>query len=264
MPMSPRLLRPIARSGDSDVRNYIAAVEAADTQPLEQGVKDAIRDFIVGCKADNLWDKMAVSCILMGARTLAGINVPLRGSTPTFNAFTASEYDRKLGLTATGATQYIDTGRAGDADGQDDLHFAVMITEDHTDAGAAGSFIAAGNMNQAAGNGYRGNAGGGIGVARIRGQSFSVSVTVPVAMVGVRESSTVARVFANSQLDNTSASSTTALTPNWWVLGNNSSGTTNQFPCDGRVAFYSVGANLNGAALQSRIAALYAAIGAAI
>ena len=55
MPMSPRLLRPLAPSGDSDVRAYIAAVEAADTQPLEQGVKDAYRDFIVGCKSDGIW-----------------------------------------------------------------------------------------------------------------------------------------------------------------------------------------------------------------
>jgi hypothetical protein len=263
MPMNPRLLRPLAPSGDSDVRAYIAAVEAADTQPLEQAVKDAFRDFIVGTKADGTWSLITASCILMGARTLAGINVPLRGPTPTFNAFTASEYNRKTGLTATGATQYIDTNRAGNADGQDSLHFAVYISEAHTGVNN-GSYIGAGNLNQTGSSGLfrAGNLGGN--TFRVRGQAAGVTLTPPGAFAGVRVNSTTITTYADIDNTNTSAASVTALANNWWVLGNNSTGTTNQFPCDGRVAFYSIGAALPDASLLTRIATLYAAIGAAI
>jgi hypothetical protein len=264
MAMSPRTLRPRATSGyDANAQAYFNAVALADGQQLETAVKVAINNFVRGCKADGIWDAIAVSCILMGARTLAGINVPLKGASPTFNAFTDSEYNRKTGLTATGATQYIDTGRAGNADGQDSLHFAAMITGKHTGA-ATGCYIASGNFNQTSATGYRQGALGAIGTARIRGQTFSADITTPRAFVGVRESSTVARVFADAQADNLSAGTVTAVANNWWVLGNNSTGSTNQFPCDGRVAFYSIGANLNGALLQSRIAALHTAIGAAL
>jgi hypothetical protein len=264
MPMNPRLLRPLATRGlDADARAYIAAVEAADTQPLEQAVKIAINDFIVGTKADGTWSLITASCILMGARTLAGINVPLRGPTPTFNAFTASEYNRKTGLTATGATQYIDTNRAGNADGQDDLHYAVYISEAHTGA-ANGSYIAAGNLNQTSSSGlFR---GGSLGshTFRIRGQGTGVSLTPPRAAAGVRVNSTTVTTYADAPGTNTSAASVTAVANNWWVLGNNSVGTTNQFPCDGRVAFYSIGAALPDDSLLTRMATLYAAIGAAI
>lgn len=248
---------------DADAAAYIAAVEQEDGEALEPGVRSAIDAFVRGCKSDGTWSLITASSILMGARTLAGINVPLVGPTPTFNAFTASEYNRKTGLTATGATQYIDTGRAGNADGQNDLHFAVYISEAHTGA-ANGSYIGSGNLNQAASSGlYR---GGGLGTHnyRIRGQAIGNLTTPPGAFAGVREDATTAVSYGDSQNTNSSAASATAYANNWWVLGNNSTGTTNQYPCDGRVAFYSIGAAIPDDGLLTRIASLYAAIGAAL
>jgi len=78
MPMSPRLLRPRQTGGDPDALLYIAAVQAADGQPLEAGVRKAISDFVVGCKADGIWSAIKASCLLMGARTLAGALTPLK------------------------------------------------------------------------------------------------------------------------------------------------------------------------------------------
>jgi hypothetical protein len=68
---------------DSNALTYINAVEAADGQALELNVKLVINDFVVGCKADGIWDAIKASCILAGARTLPGALVPLVGSAPT-------------------------------------------------------------------------------------------------------------------------------------------------------------------------------------
>jgi hypothetical protein len=68
---------------DADAQAYITAVETADGQALETGVRDAINAFVVGCKADGIWNAIKASCILAGARTLTGALVPLVGTAPT-------------------------------------------------------------------------------------------------------------------------------------------------------------------------------------
>jgi hypothetical protein len=74
---------------DPDALTYLAAVAAADGAPVEVGVAMAVDDFIRGCKADpsgtpgrSNWDAIKASCILCGARTLAGALVPLRDYGP--------------------------------------------------------------------------------------------------------------------------------------------------------------------------------------
>ena len=57
---------------DADAAAYITAVETADGQALENGVKVAIDNFVLGCKQDGIWTAIKASCILAGARTLAG------------------------------------------------------------------------------------------------------------------------------------------------------------------------------------------------
>jgi len=61
---------------DADATAYLAAVQAADGQLLEPAVRIAINNFVVGCKADGIWTAIKASCILAGARTLAGALVP--------------------------------------------------------------------------------------------------------------------------------------------------------------------------------------------
>jgi hypothetical protein len=52
---------------DPDAAAYITAVETADGQALEEKTKIAIDNFVLGCKADGIWDAIKASCILAGA-----------------------------------------------------------------------------------------------------------------------------------------------------------------------------------------------------
>ncbi len=65
---------------DEDAGNYIQAVEASDGQALAGSTTKAINNFVIGCKQDGIWNAIKASCILAGARTLAGALVPLVGT----------------------------------------------------------------------------------------------------------------------------------------------------------------------------------------
>ena len=80
-------LRQTWQPMDSDAAAYITAVETADGQALEEKVKIAIDNFVLGCKADGIWSAIKASCILAGARTTNGALVPLVGTAPTLNNF---------------------------------------------------------------------------------------------------------------------------------------------------------------------------------
>jgi hypothetical protein len=97
---------------DRDALAYIRNVEAADGGYLELGVKKAIDTFVRGCKYDGIWDAIKASCILCGARTLAGALVPLAGAAPSNNNFVDADYNRETGLKGNGSTKYLDSGRA--------------------------------------------------------------------------------------------------------------------------------------------------------
>jgi hypothetical protein len=121
-------IAPSGGGSDADALAYIAAVEAADGQTLETGVKDAINTFVIGCKADGIWDAIKASCILAGARTLAGALVPLKGAAPTNFNFVTGDYNRKTGLVGDGTAKYLNSNRAGNLDPQNNAHSCVYIT----------------------------------------------------------------------------------------------------------------------------------------
>ena len=107
---------------------YIAAVESADGQDLEEEVKSAYTEFILGCISDGTWDAIKSSCILSGARTLAGALVPLKGIAPTNNGpFVAADYNRKTGLVGNNS-KYLNANRLGDADPTNNEHQSVYVT----------------------------------------------------------------------------------------------------------------------------------------
>jgi hypothetical protein len=113
---------------DPDAAAYIAAVEAADTQALEPAVRAAINDFVVGCKADGIWNAIKASCILAGARTLTGALVPLVGATPTNFNFVAGDYNRKTGLVGNGSTKYLNSNYAYASGLQNNKHVSVFAS----------------------------------------------------------------------------------------------------------------------------------------
>jgi hypothetical protein len=95
---------------DQDALTYLTAVEAADGQALESGVRLAVNAFVKGCKADGIWPAIKASCILAGARTLSGALTPLTGPTPASFNFVDADYNRKTGLVGNGATKYLTCG----------------------------------------------------------------------------------------------------------------------------------------------------------
>jgi len=113
----------IIDSFDRDALKYIDAVEQADGEKLEPGIRKAINSFIVGCKSDNTWDAIKASCILAGARTLEGALIPLVGAPPTNNNFIANDYNREIGLKGNGIDKYLNTNRQNNIDPQNSKHF---------------------------------------------------------------------------------------------------------------------------------------------
>ncbi len=257
---------PACAQPDADAAAYVAAVEAADGQALEQGVKDAITAFVAGCKADGVWNAVGAACVLAGARTLAGALTPLKGPAPTNVNFVAGDYDRRTGLKGDAATKYLDSNRAGDADPLTDFHAAVWQTGLQTGAGSTfGPLIASRppsnfiNSSQIIDSAEDGN-------------YQVIARDVPPTEIGFRTPRVANRLVAMSlsgatltmryadALDATTIAAVGSVPTTWQVLGRGDG----ERHSDARVAFYSVGAALDLAALDARVAALMTAIGEAV
>ena len=265
-PMSPRLLRPRATgfvSPDADARAYLAAVRAADNSNLEPAVSKAISDFVIGLKADGIWSAIKASCILAGARTLAGALVPLVGSAPTNNGpFVSGDYNRKTGLVGNGTSKYLDTNRAGNADPQNDYHNAVYSQGGVTINGiylGSGQFGIAGSTQLASAS----SAGAVVRTRSRAGTIDNLSAADTGGLIGVSRSGDPGFAFRVSGTagTNTTRVSGTPTEANFFVFATNGPAIT---PVASRLAFYSIGESLDLALLDSRVSALITAIGAAI
>jgi hypothetical protein len=268
--MNPRLLRPRASgliATDADARAYISAVQIADGSSLEPAVQRAINDFVVGCKADGIWSAIKASCILMGARTLSGALTPLVGSAPTNNGpFVSGDYNRKTGLKGDGVGKYLNTNRANNADPQNSNHNAIYVdsqpgTGIHAYLAADGvgnvgnntmfanSTNASGlsSMSRSAANTFNNLADQGF-TSGFKGISRAVSSSYSVRSGGT-----------TNTVSNTSNSPTSV---NMCLFARTAANPAAFNPA--RLAFYSIGESLDLALLDTRVSALYTAIGAAI
>lgn len=251
---------------DADVNAYIHAVEIADGQKLETGVRDAINDFIVGCKADGIWTAIKASCILMGARTLSGALTPLVGTAPTNNNFVSGDYNRKTGLVGNRSTKFINTNRANNADPQDSNHNAVYVSAVGTNDATANVLIGSAGVPTVSGvNAILHNTPAGV-FSRNRnssGGSFN-PIQIPTAgFFGTRRSSSSSHSMrASASSVNITDVSQAPDSNNVVIFRRNDSSSPGY--SDARIAFYSVGESLTLTTLESRITTLYTAIGAAI
>jgi hypothetical protein len=277
MPMNPRLLVPRA-TFDPDAAAYLRAVEAADGQALETPVKRAVDDFFKGCKADpsgipgrSNWDAIKASCILCGARTLAGALVPLAGTAPTnvADGFVAGDYTRggaTPGLKGDG-TSHLNSGRANDDDPQDDNHNAAFITQTSTVSGLPRAIMA--SRDFVTGRNYMDEAPtSNVFRASSRNQSAVVSASVITngSLVGhSRVNASNISVRLNNATTVSALSSEAADSDNIFVFArlNASTGSAENFS-DCRLAFYSIGEYLNLESLDARVTDLVTAIGAAV
>jgi hypothetical protein len=249
---------------DANAAAYITAVESADTQALEAGVRTAINDFVRGCKADGIWSAIKASCILAGARTLTGALVPLVGTAPTNvgNLFVAGDYNRKTGLVGNGSTKYLDSNRNNNADPQDSKHLAVASTAAPT-GGNNATYIGAGGTSS--GNSRLGTSSGNATI----GYRINIASGSPVlgsgtaqatGFIGVsRSSSSLTTVRVGGVNTTDSSASASPANVNLQVFAANGSVFSNA-----RIAFYSIGESLDLAQLDSRVTALINAFDAAI
>jgi hypothetical protein len=233
---------------DPDARAYLAAVEAADTQALEPAVRLAVDAFVVGCKADGIWNAIKASCILAGARTLAGALVPLVGAAPTGEGTEGGwSYDRKTGLAGNGTDNRLDSNRNNNADPQDSNHNAVYQTAEGGGQRIGSEFLVNG-ANTIANSVYanRTNAGG--------------DFTAQNGLIGHSRDSGASYIFRNNGSNSTITRS--SQTPN------NANIRLFQFAATGfgnhRLAFYSIGESLDLALLDARVTTLINAFDAAI
>ena len=245
---------------DPDARDYILRVEAADGQRLESQVRGAINSFVIGCKADGSWNSIITSCIMAGARTVAGAIIPLRGNAPTNNNFVAGDYSRTLGLLGNDSNKYLATGyNNNDTTNfpQNDSHISCYVSASQTDS-----------------------AGVLVGTQSTIANILTISYGSATSLL-FRSRSTTSRSFTSAPLGfqastrNNSANfssratqsvgnftdattTTTSATPTNLLFGVfcGFSGTTaNQFSA-ARMSFYSIGKSLTIANLDARVTTL--------
>jgi hypothetical protein len=242
---------------DPDAAAYIAAVETADTEPLEEKTKIAIDNFVLGCKADGIWTAIKASCILAGARTLEGALVPLVGTAPTNFNFASGDYDRKTGLVGDASTKYLNSNRNNNADPQNNHHMAIFRT---VLGGAA--LIGAGASS--AGSTQIGETGTSVDI-RSRSSSLSVNSSTSLNFCGMsRSSSTQVLTRIGGVNTTTSNNSQSSFNGSVLVFGRtDGSGNPGAFS-NARMSFYSIGEFLNLALLDARVTDLINAFGAAI
>ena len=253
---------------DADALAYIKLVETADTQTLENSVRIAINDFIVGCKLDGIWPAIKSSCILMGARTLAGALTPLVGTAPTNfnNNFVSGDYNRKTGLVGNGTNKSLDSGRDNNVDPQNSFHLSAYVSSWLAGGSIVGTDYVIGDVFGTGWSAIAQNSTGVFFSARAQ-TARSLSTTSPSAsFVGVaRASSTQITSRVNGITTTTSIHAQTITQRRLRVFASSagSGGGPAEFGTQ-RIAFYSIGESLTLSALDSRVTTLYNAIGAAI
>lgn len=248
---------------DPDAQAYIEAVETQDTQPLEVGVAHAINTFVLGCKADGIWDAIKASCILAGARTLSGALVPLKGTAPTKNGTEGGwNYNRETGLQGNGTDNYLDSGRDNSAESQDDKHVSTYMsthyTRDATRCAIGMGFSQSGCTHLVATTSAR--------FPRVNSVNVS-SISEASALAGLegasRNSSTTVNYRYAQVTTSYSSNSQIPASGNILVFARGSAGSASSF-ANARIAFYSIGESLDLALLDNRVSTLMTDIGAAI
>jgi hypothetical protein len=245
---------------DADAQAYITAVETADAQALEPAVKTAINNFVVGCKADGIWDAIKSSCIMAGARTLSGALVPLKGTGPTNFNFVTGDYDRKTGLVGDGSTKYLDSNRNNNADPQNNAHLSCYIS---TVASATGAHI---GCAQAAGglSWIVRNANVGL-ILQTRGIDNSIPTVNSHLTTGFKGATRSDSTQMTRRFDGATATvdinSTATNANNYFVFASNT-GISAVIFANGRLAFYSIGESIDLALLDARVTTLINAYGA--
>jgi hypothetical protein len=235
-------------SEDADAKAYLDAVEAADAQALEAGVRKAVDDFVKGCKADGIWSAIKASCILAGARTLTGALTPLVGSAPTnvFGNFVSGDYNRETGLLGDGSTKSLNANRLANADPTNDCHMAAYVSTIGT-RGIMGSLAGPSDHT--------------ISSAAHRNRAATATFfTAAIGLIGTSRALSASYVVRNNGSNSTITQASSAAGANDIVVFD----TSNTFHGNHRIAYYSIGESIALADLDTRVSTLMTDLAAAI
>jgi hypothetical protein len=245
---------------DPDAQAYITAVEAADTQALEVGVKDAINAFVVGCKADGIWAAIKASCILAGARTLTGALVPLVGTAPTNvgGLFVSGDYNRKTGLVGDGSTKCLDTNTLPSSlYSQNNAHASVYSTSAPATASAyIGVAVGGGSRSIIQSN--------NLAAITSAAEANTIVTTSGTGLHGISRNTSTTAAFRSSGNSATLTLASNGVPSVSHAIFARKTGGGIDSRTNARLAFYSIGESLDLALLDARVTTLINAIAAAI
>ena len=245
---------------DFDAAKYINAVEAADGQPLEAGVKTAINAFVVGCKADGTWTAIKASCVLAGARTLNGALTRLSGASPVNYNFVSGDYDRIYGLLGNGANKYLDSAFFSYSMPTDSRHLSIYTS---TGAATNGAFIGSTTGSYMPSNSilyWNGNNARQFALSSDEALLSGTSSIKGFYGTSRSDSSTLDYRIGGSSYSSAKASVSQANATGIFVFNRS----TNSFPTSNRISFYSIGEAVDLALLDARVTTLMADLAAAI
>ena len=244
---------------DPDAADYFARIEEAGSS-INFNNRNAVNQFIVGCKEDGIWNAIKASCILAGADTLSGALVPLVGDAPTNFNFEDADYSVTTGLIGDGSTKYLSSNRSGSADLQNAFHLSFWshtATASGVVMGSGGASLGASMITRGAAVNYPFRSRIAVFNVAAQGTRSTVSITGMVGHSRSASGSFISRISGSNQtITSTSAS---ALNQDIFVFARNNTGTADAFVAE-RLMFYSIGSNLNLALLDARLTALMASL----
>jgi hypothetical protein len=271
-------LRKTWQPMDPDAAAYITAVDAADTAAgqtggLEERVKIAIDNFVLGCKADGIWSAIKASCILAGARTRLGALTPLVGTAPTSFNFVDGDYNRKTGLegSASSNIKYLNANRNNNADPQNSKHYAAWVSSLPTSVSSSTPFpiIAAFGTNTALSLSQI-TAGANLGgppdrfFLRLNQTAGTEQLTVPTTgLIAFNRNNSTNIVLRNNKINTSTTAASAAPNSEPTLVFTRALAPSVGYTA-GRLAFYSIGESLDLALLDARVTDLINAFGAAI
>ena len=244
---------------DPDALAYITAVEAADGEALEAGVREAINGFVVGCKADGIWDALKASCILAGARTLNGALVPLKGAAPTNFNFVSADYSRTLGLQGNGATKTLNSNYTYSTQEINNHHAYFYASDGRVDA-ETGARSAMGDAGSTTDSVQVNSFSSGLNARSMTATASVTALTAAPTGFGLsRSASDNYNVIADGVVTNQIIGSSSRRGSPMFVFSRD-----NAAHYDRKGSFYSIGEALDLAALDTRVTALMTALDGAI
>ena len=225
---------------DADALDYLDRMAAADGASVEVGVATAVDAFFADAKELGVFSSLKACCILAGARTLAGALVPVVGDAPAPNGFVSGDYSRTAGLRDSDRTSYLDSGRDGDDDPQNDVSLAVFATSLPT----VDPTFYIGDGNGVAGANAIGATTSNNPFFYARSNSADVDASAgAVGLIGTSRSTSTG--FVGRSGGQSTPYTKTSQTPRTSNVAVFAEGTVLSFKSDATLAFYSIGTSLS-------------------